>query len=288
MPELPELEVVREILDRRVVGESIVRAEAVLPGSAIVVRDSTGRGFSTALAGATVERARRIGKFIVLDLAPAPGGAAGDAGEAVHLAINPKLTGRLQLARHGDRRPAATCAVLVLPEDRELRYLDPRKMGQVYLTANLASIPELALEVSDALAIPAGEFRERLRRFRGEIKGILTRGELVSGIGNAYADEILWAARIHPYRKRTTLSAGEIDRLHEAMRSTLLAAIDLVRAAMGERIDQKPREFLAVHLKSGEPCPRCGHPISLVGANQKITNFCRNCQPGGLLRGMGR
>ena len=131
-------------------------------GSAIVVRDLTGRGFSTALAGATVERARRIGKFIVLDLAPAPRGAAGDAGERVHLAINPKLTGRLQLAGRGDRRPAATCAVLVLPEGRELRYLDPRKMGQVYLTANLASIPELALEVSDALAIPAEEFTKSL------------------------------------------------------------------------------------------------------------------------------
>jgi len=70
------------------------------------------------------------------------------------------------------------------------------------------------------------------------------------------------------------------------MRSTLFAAIEKVRQEMGEIIDQKPREFMAVHMKTGEPCPRCGTPISLVGANQRITNFCRTCQPGGLIKGM--
>jgi len=130
------------------------------------------------------------------------------------------------------------------------------------------------------------EFRARLRPYRGEIKGILTRGEFVAGIGNAYADEIVWAARLHPYRKRTQLTSEEIDRLYAAMRSTLLDAIDKVRAEMGEAIHLEPRKFMAVHMKTGEPCPRCGTTISLVGANQRITNFCRTCQPGGLIKGM--
>jgi formamidopyrimidine-DNA glycosylase len=129
-------------------------------------------------------------------------------------------------------------------------------------------------------------FRARMKPFRGEIKGVLTRGEFVAGIGNAYADEILWAARLHPYRKRTQLTAEEVDRLYLAMRQTLTDAIQKVRGEMQENIHLKPRDFLAVHMKTGEPCPRCGTPISLVGANQRITNFCRSCQPGGLIKGM--
>ena len=103
---------------------------------------------------------------------------------------------------------------------------------------------------------------------------------------HSYADEVLWAARLHPYRKSGTLSPEEVARLHHAMQATLAEATSKVRAAMGERIDDKPREFLAVHMKTGEPCPRCGSAISVVGANRKITNFCRTCQPGGLIRGM--
>lgn len=278
MPELPELEVVREVLGRRVVGSVVESVTVLPPGGPIVVRDLTGEGFAQALAAATVAAVERVGKFLVLT-AEARGGR-------LELAINPKLSGRLQLAARGERRRAATWVVLSLAGTGELRYVDSRKMGQLYLSRDRGRIPELAAVAPDALAIGRQAFRERLQRFRGEIKGVLTRGELVAGIGNAYADEILWAARIHPYRKRTTLGAPETDALYDAMRATLATAIEQVRRHMGERIDQKPREFLSVHLKAGEPCPRCGRPISVVGANQTITNFCRNCQPGGLLRGM--
>jgi len=92
--------------------------------------------------------------------------------------------------------------------------------------------------------------------------------------------------RLHPYRKRTQLTAEEIDRLYAVIQSTLREATDKVRVEMGEDIHLEPRGFMAVHLKTGEPCPRCGSPISLVGANQRITNFCRTCQPGGLIKGM--
>jgi formamidopyrimidine-DNA glycosylase len=108
----------------------------------------------------------------------------------------------------------------------------------------------------------------------------------VAGIGNAYADEILWAARLHPYRKRTQLTPDEVARLYESMRSVLSEATARVRSEIGENIHLKPRDFLAVHMQAGEPCPRCGTTISLVGANQRITNFCRHCQPGGLIKGM--
>ncbi len=277
MPELPELEVVCEVLQRRVVGETIREVKVLPPGGPIVVRDLTGQGFAAGLAGRTIQDVRRRGKFLIFIF---------EADEALVLVVNPKLAGRLQLADTAEKRKAKTQVVFALGSGRELRYLDPKQMGQLYLTRDLAAVPEYAGLGPEALEISPEEFRRRLRPYRGEIKGVLTRGEFVAGIGNAYADEILWEARLHPYRKRTQLTPDETERLYAAMRSTLLGAIEKVRAEMGEHIEQEPRDFMAVHMQTGKPCPRCGAPVSLVGANQRITNFCRTCQPGGLIRGM--
>jgi len=278
MPELPELEIVCEVLQRRVVGQKITRVDVLPPGGPIVVRDLSNQGFEAAMTGLSFSSVNRRGKFLVFTFQ--------DNLSPLFLAINPKLTGRLQLADHGEKRRAKTQVVFTLGNSRELRYLDQKQMGQLYLTGNLDSVSDFAGMGPEPFDLTIESFRERLRPYRGEIKGILTRGEFVAGIGNAYADEILWAAQIHPYRKRTQLTPEEVERLYAAMHATLLAAIDKVRVAMQENIDQKPRDFLAIHRKTGEPCPRCGMPISVVGANQRITNFCRRCQPGGLLKGM--
>jgi formamidopyrimidine-DNA glycosylase len=278
MPELPELEVVREVLQRRVVGQSITGVQVLPPGGPIVVRDLTNRGFAAAITGETVSSVNRRGKFLILGFQ--------ESQPPLFLAINPKLTGRLQLASATDKRRSKTLVILLLGNSSQLRYIDQKQMGQLYLTANLEIVPDYAGLGPDALEISLEDFRARLRPFGGEIKGVLTRGEFVAGIGNAYADEILWTARLHPFRKRTQLTTEEVERLYAGMRSTLLDAIEKVRLEMQENIDQEPREFMAVHMKAGEPCPRCGSPISLIGANQRITNFCRNCQPGGLIKGM--
>ena len=278
MPELPELEVVREVLGRRVVGQTVTAVEVSPPGGPIVARDLTRQGFEAGLTGATVTGVERRGKFLVLTFDP-----------TLYLVINPKLTGRLQLATPGERRRANTCVRLTLSGGDELRYVDQKTMGQLYLTREppeRAPIPDFASLGPEALAVSRDEFRARLKPFRGEIKGVLIRGDFLAGIGNAYADEILWTAGIYPYRKRTSLTPDEVDRLYDAVRSTLLDATEKVRAEMGAAIHTEPRDFMNVHLKTGQPCPRCGTPISLVGANQRITNFCRVCQPGGLIKGM--
>ena len=278
MPELPELEVVKEVLQRRVVGQQITGVQVLPPGGPIVVRDLTARGFATVLTGKTVSSVNRRGKFLLLEFR--------ESQPPVYLAINPKLTGRLQLADSIDKRTAKTHVVITLGSGRQLRYVDRKQMGQLYLTEDLNFVPDFAALGPEALEISVESFRRRLKPFRGEIKGILTRGEFVAGIGNAYADEILWTARLHPFRKRTQLTTDEIDRLYAGMRSTLLEATEKVRLEMQEKIDEKPRDFMAVHMKTGEPCPRCGTAISLVSANQRITNFCRRCQPGGLIKGI--
>ncbi len=277
MPELPELEVVRDVLQRRVLGTTITGVE-MLADSAIVVRDLTQSGFVQTCGGAQIRSIARRGKFLVFALARREG--------AVFLVLNPKLTGRLQLSAPSERRFAKTHLVFALSNGEQLRYVDQKRMGQLYLARELDSVPDFAAMGPEPFDLSLDGFRTRLKQFRGEIKGILTRGECVAGIGNAYADEILWAARIHPYRKRNLLTADETERLYHAMQDTLRDATEKVHAEMGDAIHLKPRDFLAVHMKTGEPCPRCGTPVSLVGANQRITNFCRTCQPGGLIKGM--
>lgn len=277
MPELPELEVVREVLTRRLSGRAIARVTVAPKGGSIVVRDLTSRGFTAGLEGAVIDDVARRGKFLTFHF----------NGDRPRLVANPKLTGRFQLCTPGAKKAGPVHVTLHFESPtEELRYVDTKTMGQLYLTDDLVAIPTFAEMGPDALDIALPAFHERLHTFRGEIKGILIRAPFVSGIGNAYADEILWHARLHPYRKRTSLTISEIDRLYDSLRATLLEATIKVRSEMGEEIHLKPRDFFAVHMRAGQPCPRCGTTISAVTANQRITNFCRTCQPGGLIRGM--
>ena len=276
MPELPELEVVRDVLEARVGDRVIERVTLSGRGGPIVTRDLTGQGFVEGLTGKEIGAIWRRGKYIGFDL---------DTG--LYLVVNPKLTGRFQLSIPGGKKAGEVHVALDFDEpEEELRYVDQKRMGQLYLTADIGQVPTFSDMGPDALEVSKDEFVARLKRFRGEIKGVLAREQFVAGIGNAYADEVLWKAKIHPYRKRTELNADEIEALFEAMREILLDSIEKVRKAMGEDVHLKPRDFFAVHMRGGEACPRCGSNVSEVTAGGKITNFCRTCQPGGLIRGM--
>lgn len=281
MPELPELEVVAEVLRRRVIGQLITSVEVSKADGPLVLRDLTHGDFVQALLGKTFASVSRRGKFLVLPMSGGP--AVSDV--PLFLVINPKLTGRLQLAAPDEKRMAHTILIFSLSGGGQLRYVDQKRMGQVYLTRDPAAVPDFAGMGPEPLEVTFDDFCARLKPFRGEIKGVLTRGQFIAGIGNAYADEILWQAGIYPYRKRTALQPEELRSLYDAMQLILREATAKVRAEMGESIHLKPREFLAVHMKGGQPCPRCGASISLIGANQRITNFCRTCQPGSLFRG---
>jgi formamidopyrimidine-DNA glycosylase len=282
MPELPELEVVKDVLLRRIAGRPITSVELSPKGGPIIVRDFTGQGLAQHTAGRAFEQIDRRGKFLLFRLS-----RIAETEARLTLAINPKLTGRLQLTPPNTARagPVQVTFRFENPAE-ELRYIDSNRMGQIYLTAHLNQIPTFAEMGPEPLEISLEAFAERLRLFRGEIKGILIRAAFIAGIGNAYADEILWQARLHPYRKRPSLSRAETEALYLAMQQVLRDAIGQVRQEMGDEIHLKPRDFFAVHLREGEPCPRCGSAISAITANQRITNFCRTCQPGGLIRGL--
>jgi formamidopyrimidine-DNA glycosylase len=269
MPELPDLEVIREQLAPRLPGATILTAAVRRP---LIVRNLLGGDPAASLVGRRFASVARRGKFLILGL----------DGDALSIVINPMLAGRLRYATPLKRDRTRDALVLTLDDGCELRYNDTEDMGKIYITHDLEQVPAFAGQGPEAIdpKLTLGVFRERLRHHQGEIKGVLTNQAFVAGIGNAYADEILWAARIYPFRRRADLSADEVAALNAAMRSVLADAIATLQARVGENIDVEIRDFLAVHGKPGQPCPRCGSPISEVKRERRATNFCRTCQPG--------
>ncbi|MGB3905359.1 MAG: DNA-formamidopyrimidine glycosylase family protein [Anaerolineae bacterium] len=268
MPELPDLEVIKEYLQGVLPGERVEAVEVLRP---LVVRNLISEDFVDTLTGNEISAVRRRGKFLLLDLET-----------GAKLVINPMLAGRLHYCEPDERRQKRTFLILRLSTGMDLRYVDAKAMGKVYLTADLNLIPGFARQGPEALdpELTLEAFQDRLRRRRGEIKGVLTNQAVLAGIGNAYADEILFRAGLYPFRKRPNLSTEEVERLYDAIRSVLSEAIVTLRERVGDEIDVKVRDFLQVHGKGGTSCPRCSTSISEIKARNRLTNFCRSCQPG--------
>ena len=291
MPELPDLTIVAEAFDAALRGRPIVSAEA--PGP-LAVRGTPDE--LAALVGQTVMGIRRRGKFLEIDL------------DRDRIVVNPMLTGRFQLAAPGTKWPSKTAVVLgfgeaaptprfkpaawtrraswLPPTDArpEIRYRDPTQMGKVYLLPAGAdrAVPGLSEDEmgpeADDPSLTLDMWRERIRRHPGELKNLLRNQAFVAGIGNAYSDEVLHAARLLPFRKRSSLAPEEVDALYHGMRSTLADAIDVLRERVPPTFETQVRDFLAVHMKGGQACPRCGTRITEVKAGGFVTSYCRGCQ----------
>ena len=291
MPELPDLTVVAEAFDAALRGRPIAFATA--PGP-LAVRGTPAE--LEALVGQTVTAIRRQGKFLAIDL------------DRDRIVVNPMLTGRFQLAGPGVKAPSKTAVILGfgpgspargfkpapwtkgadwLPSADaypEIRYRDPTQMGKVYLlpAGVERTVPglgpgEMGPEVDDP-ALTLDVWRDRIRRHPGELKNLLRNQEFVAGLGNAYSDEVLHAARLLPFRKRSSLAPEEIDALYDGMRQTVSTAVDVLRERVPPTFETQVRDFLAVHMKGGQACPRCGTRITEVKAGGFVTSYCRGCQ----------
>jgi formamidopyrimidine-DNA glycosylase len=270
VPELPDLTVVAEELARRVAGRIVVEASAPTP---ILVRATPEE--LAALRDTTLGAATRRGKFLLLPF------EREDAVERI-LAANPMLAGRFWLTPTRTSIRARTGLRLRLGDKTDLRYVDREMLGKLYLVAPDAmdDIPgwaDMGPDADDA-ALTLDVFRQRIRRHPGELKPLLRNSRFVAGIGNAYSDEILWEARLAPFRKRSTLTDADVERLYHAMRSVLADAVERLRVLVPPETETQHREFLKVHLRGGEPCPRCGRELRQIGGRE-ATTFCRTCQP---------
>ncbi len=270
VPELPDLTIVAEQLASRASGRVV--AEATAPALA-VMRASPEQ--VAELAGMTLGRASRRGKFLVLPFER-------DGSVQRILAVNPMLAGRFWLLDDGPRVRARTGLRLRFTDGGELRYVDRELMGKLYLVEpqRMDTIPNWSDMGPDAddPELTLDRFRDRIKRHPGELKSLLRNPRFVAGIGNAYSDEILWEARLGPLRRRSSLSDEEIVRLYDAMRSVLATAIAELRELVPPAIEVQHRERLRVHLRGGAPCPRCGKPLREIGGKE-ATTFCRTCQP---------
>jgi formamidopyrimidine-DNA glycosylase len=270
VPELPDLTIVAEELERRLTGRRVLAASAPSP---ILVRATPDE--LSLLVDTTLGRPTRRGKFLLLPFER-------KATVERILAANPMLAGRFWITQHRDRVRARTGLRLELEGGEDLRYVDREMLGKLYFVAPGAmdDIPgwtEMGPDADDP-ALTLDAFRQRIRRHPGELKPLLRNPRFVAGIGNAYSDEILWEAQLAPFRRRSTLSDEEIGRLYEAMRHVLADATTRVRTSVPPNIEIQDRNFLNVHLRGGEPCPRCGRELRQIGGSE-ATTFCRTCQP---------
>jgi formamidopyrimidine-DNA glycosylase len=295
VPELPDLAILADALDAALAGRPL--AQATTPQS-LVLRGTPAE--LAALRGQRLIELTRRGKFLVFQF------------DRDRVIANLMLTGRLGISAIGSKSWPQTAAVLSfgprsdnrdatlgrslpgaawaagaswLPardEPVELRYRDATRMGKIYLLPDGVDRPVAGWDGqgpdADDPRLALSVWRARIGRHSGELKNLLRHQAFVAGIGNAYSDEILWAARLAPFRTRASLAADEVDERYEAVRTVLPWAIEELHRLVPPRLEVEQRSFLKVHGKGREPCPRCGTRLSEISAGGFVTTFCRGCQ----------
>ena len=289
MPELPDLAILADAFHAGLVGRAV---ESIATPESLVVRGTPAE--LEALRGQRLKRVEQRGKFLDFTF------------EHDRVVINAMLTGRLGFAVPGAKAWSQTAAVVVfgtrqrgaprgaarwtrraawLPADDasvQLRYRDATRMGKIYiLPAGVErSVPgwdERGPDADDD-GLDLETWRKRIAKHQGELKNLLKNQAFVAGIGNGYSDEILWAAQLAPFRKRSTLAPDEVDRLYQATRDVMAWSIGELQARVPPRFEVEVRDYLKVHRKGGSPCPRCGTRLSELSPGGFVTTFCRTCQ----------
>ena len=282
MPELPEVETVARGLQKSIAGRRIL---SVVLGKTDFIDDPA--ALEQHLPGRQIEAVERYGKFMLLRLSPAALSAGeaenGDAARA-SLLVHLGMTG--QLAPCPAAQPCAkhTHVWLRLDDGRELRYVDPRRFGRMaYLTGALLA-EELTNFGADPLQVSVQEFAERIRSRSSRIKALLLDQTVLRGVGNIYADESLWRAKIHPARQGAQLSKKQATTLRKVLQDVLQKAILARGSSISDFLDAEgqPGEYQRRHRaygREGKRCFRCAATIRRVLVAGRSSFFCPKCQP---------
>ncbi|WP_333776786.1 Fpg/Nei family DNA glycosylase [Streptomyces sp. IBSBF 3136] len=274
MPELPEVEALKDFLTEHLVGRRVVR---VLPVAVSVLK--TYDPPLTAVEGGEVTGVGRYGKF--LDLA-----TDGGPHLVTHLARAGWLQWRDRLPDGPPRPgkgPLALRVALETGEGFDLTEAGTQKRLAVYVVQDPREVPGIARLGPDPLAADFDEERlaALLKDERRRIKGALRDQSLIAGVGNAYSDEILHAAKMSPFKIAASLTPEEVHRLHAALRTTLTEAVERSRGLAAGRLKAEKKSGLRVHGRTGEPCPVCGDTIREVSFSDSSLQYCPTCQTGG-------
>lgn len=279
MPELPDIELYLHALRPRLVGRVIDRVRLASP---FLVRTTT-PDIQT-LTGRTIVALRRLGKRVVFDL------------DGPCLVIHLMIAGRFQWKPPGAPIPRRL-GLLAIDVDHGTLLLTEAgttRRASAHVLPDAAALEAMDPGGVDVLTASSDEFREAVSRERHTLKRALTDPRLLSGIGNAYSDEILHRARLSPTRMSDALTPAEVDALYEATRAVLVAWRDRLIAETGEAFPAKVTAFrdgMAAHGRFGLPCPVCGTPIQRLRYAANEANYCPTCQTDGRLladRGLSR
>ena len=268
VPEWPDLHVLRSRIAAAVEGKRIT---AVRVHDPLVLRAT--RPLDEALTGRVLAGVAHRGRFLAFTF-----------DDGTRLVVNPMLSGLFDLLPPATKIRTTTAFAMTFENDVDLRYRDDTRMGKVYLLPPGASdtqVPRYSEQGDEAgtLGWTADEFATRAKATRRELRNLLMDDEFIAGIGNAYADEILWAARLHPKRRAASLDEGEMDRLRGALRATLERAAEIVEAELPAELGTKVRAHMNVRGRAGEPCPRCGTKIVRTRQGLDEMYVCPRCQP---------
>jgi len=271
MPELPEVETTKNELLPHIVGHYITGVTLFWKG---IVRQPSPEEFCSRLIGQRLTGVTRRGKYLIL-------GLTSDETLIIHL----KMTGSLLLKPDSALSDKFIRAIIHLDEGNGIYFRDPRKFGAMWLVEDKNTIVDkLGPEPLEAGFIPQ-VLAQRLNNRTAPIKALLCDQSFIAGIGNMYADEALFAARIHPLRLGKSLSQEEVERLHSAIQRILWTAIgnkgastDTYFRPSGE-IGTAHFQFKVAHRLGGKLCPVCGLPIQRIVVRNRGTYFCSKCQP---------
>ena len=277
MPELPEVETIRRDLASRIVGRRVAGAW-VSPDAARLVQRETAESFCRRLAGRTIEEVGRRGKYLLLRL-------DGGLTWIVHL----RMTGGLIHARGGcpQDRPTGPSGFLRarfrLDDGSELCYVDMRKLGTMWLVEDESAVVGKLGPEPLGEGFGPGELQALLARRSAPVKAVLMDQAAIAGIGNVYADEALFEARIHPRKAARRLSRKAAERLHGAIRHVLVEALGDRGSSFRNYVDaqgeQGTHQFhVKVYQQTGEPCLRCGTAIRRITVGGRSTHYCPRCQ----------
>ncbi|HEV7212755.1 MAG TPA: DNA-formamidopyrimidine glycosylase family protein [Blastococcus sp.] len=271
MPELPEVEALAAFLRENAVGRVLTRAD-LASVQAIKTFDPP----LSALGGLEVTAAGRHGKFLDLDVS--------GIHLVVHLARAGWLHWRTGLPTAPPKPGKGPLALRVHLDDGngfDLTEQGTRKGLAVYVVRSPAEVPGIARLGPDALEVDGERFAALLAGRSGQLKGALTDQTLIAGIGNAYSDEILHAARLSPFKSADKLKDDEVIRLYDAMRATLTEALGRQAGQKAATMKGEKRSGLQVHARTGLPCPVCGDTVREVSFADTSLQYCPTCQTGG-------